>query len=258
VVPERFHRFWIAFDGLAADVEHTAWGAVVTDARSPDVWDNNYARVDRAGPVSVREVEANLLPALRAVGTTVEHLVSFRHEAHGSLLDELSARGHRLSWDMVMVSTERPSRGAADTVEELVPGEELWDAAARALRDAFRVEPDSAVDQLIRLDREVLSPAGRRWFGVRDGGRDVVSVGTLLVLDGVAYVDDVATLPAARGRGHASAVVSRIVAEARASHADEVYLLVDPDAAPVIAMYERLGFRDAGRLASTRGPMPVA
>jgi ribosomal protein S18 acetylase RimI-like enzyme len=102
-----------------------------------------------------------------------------------------------------------------------------------------------------------LEPAGKRWFGVREGGR-VVSAGTLLVLDGAAYIDDVATLPGSRGRGYASAVVRTIVQEARRAGAAEIYLLADPGAPRVIAMYERLGFREVGRLASTRGPTPAA
>jgi hypothetical protein len=37
-----------------------------------------------------------------------------------------------------------------------------------------------------------------------------------------------------------------------------VTLLADPGAARVIAMYERLGFREAGRIVSSRGPTPAA
>jgi ribosomal protein S18 acetylase RimI-like enzyme len=34
-----------------------------------------------------------------------------------------------------------------------------------------------------------------------------------------------------------------------------VSLFVDPDNLPVVQMYERLGFREVGRLASTKGPV---
>ena len=115
-LPEQLHRFWIALDDLVADVLPTTWGAVVTDARFPDVWDTNYARVDVASAVSLARIEADLLPALRRAGIQVEHVVSFHHEAHGDLLAELSSRGHRISWDLAMVLDGPP--GAAGAVQE--------------------------------------------------------------------------------------------------------------------------------------------
>jgi ribosomal protein S18 acetylase RimI-like enzyme len=256
-VPEAFHRFWIALDALAADVRPTQWGAVVADAGAPDVWDLNYARLDADRAISLDEIEDALLPALRANGVAVEHVLSFRHRAHRAALDALTARGHRLGWDALLAATRYAEPVRDVGVEELGAGNELPTVVADVLREGFAVQPDAAVEQLVRLNRDVLRPSGKRWFGVRDDGR-VVSAGTLLLIDGVAYIDDVATLPRWRGRGFASTVVHRIVAEARAAGAGEVYLLADPDAPTVIAMYERLGFREVGRLASTRGPTPGA
>ena len=51
----------------------------------------------------------------------------------------------------------------------------------------------------------------------------------------------------------ASAIVSRAIELARGSGAEHVSLFADPDALPVVRMYERLGFRGVGRLASTKG-----
>ena len=255
-VPEGFHRFWVAFDHLAPEVRPTPWGAVVTDPDSPDVWDVNYARVDREGPVSVEEVEGALLPALRSAGVTVEHVVSFRHREHGDLLAALAARGHHLGWDAVLATGGELAAVGGATVEELVARDVRSTVVADVLREGFAVQPDAAIEQLVRMDLD-LEPAGKRWFGVREGGR-VVSAGTLLVLDGAAYIDDIATLPGSRGRGFASAVVRTIVREARGAGATEIYLLADPGTPRVIAMYERLGFREVGRLASTRGPTPAA
>jgi len=258
-VPVRadFHRFWSRLDAIVADVRPTPWGAVVTRPDAPDVWDVNYARVDAHDPVSLDDVEASLLPALRAADVGVEHVVSFDPESHGALFEAIVAKGHRVSWDALLVLEGRPPPVEDHRVEELVDAGELDGVVRAVLREWFEVEPDAAIGQLVRLDRDVLRAAGKRWFGIRDGGR-VVSAGTLLELDGLAYVDDVATLPASRGRGHASAVVTRIAEEARRAGAGEVMLLADPGAARVIAMYERLGFREAGRLVSSRGPTPAA
>ena len=259
-LPEPLHRFWVSLDELVADVLPTPWGAVVTDARFPDVWDTNYARLDVATEVSVATIEADLLPALLRAGGRVEHVVSFHHEAHGELLAELSARGHRISWDLAMVLDGTPGRpGASEedvAVEELPSDDELWTAAAGSMRDSFGIEPAAAAEQLLTLERAVLAPAGKRWFAVRDDHGRPVSLGTLLVLAGTGYVDNVATDPAARGRGYAGAVVTRIGEESRRAGADGPFLLCDPGSAAIVRFYERLGFSPVGFLASTKGPIP--
>ena len=261
-LPEQLHRFWIALDDLVADVLPTTWGAVVTDARFPDVWDTNYARVDVASAVSLARIEADLLPALRRAGIEVEHVVSFHHEAHGDLLAELSLRGHRISWDVAMVLDGPPGAAGAVqegvAVEELHPGEELWAAAAGSMRDVFAIEPAAAVEQLLTLERAVLAPAGKRWFAVRGEDGRPVSLGTLLVLDGTGYIDNVATDPAARGRGYASTIVTRIGLETHRAGAAGPFLLSDPGSPATVRFYERLGFAPAGFLASTKGPTPAA
>ena len=258
-LPEPLLLFWISLDDLVADVLSTPWGAVVTDARFPDVWDTNYARVDVATEVSAATIEADLLPALVRAGAQVEHVVSFHHEAHGELLAELSARGHRISWDLAMVLDGIPGRSGEDIpVEELMPGDELWSAAAGSMRDSFGIEPAGAVEQLLTLERAILAPAGKRWFAVRDDDDRPVSLGTLLVLAGAGYVDNVATDPAARGRGYAGAIVTRIARETRDAGAAGPFLLTDPGSPAIVRFYERRGFASVGFLVSTKGPMPDA
>jgi ribosomal protein S18 acetylase RimI-like enzyme len=254
-VPEHVVRFWRALDDLVANVRPTPWGAVVTDPRSPAIWDTNYARVDRPVAVGADEIERDLLPALSAVGAPVEHVLTFHHEVHASLLAELSARGHRIGWDLLLDLPGPPSVIGSAAVEELEAGEELWSRFVASLA-LFGVEPPDAVAQLVALELDVLGPGGKRWFGVRDGRGEIVSLGALLVLEGVGYVDNVATFPEARGRGYASAVTAEIAMRARSAGADRTILLADPDDGAVVRMYERLGFRPAGRLASTRGPLP--
>ena len=76
-----------------------------------------------------------------------------------------------------------------------------------------------------------------------------MALGALVLLAGLGYVDHVVTFPEARGRGHARAIVSRIVHEARAAGAGRIFLLVDPEGP--VSLYERLGFHEATRIAST-------
>jgi ribosomal protein S18 acetylase RimI-like enzyme len=258
-VPDHVTGFWRALDACFGRVRPTWWGAVVTDDRYPAIWDANYARIDHAdADLRATDIEAELLPALAGVGADVMHVVSFDPDATGSLLAELSTRGHRLTFDLVMDLQGRPVPPAAEvTVEALSPGDELWGRVAASLT-LFGVEDRDAVDQLRGIERDVMTPAGKRWFGVRDERGTLVSLGALLVLEGVGYLDNVATFPEARGRGLATAITAQITQEAVGAGAEHVCLFADPDAAPVVAMYERLGFRDVGRLAATRGPVPTS
>jgi ribosomal protein S18 acetylase RimI-like enzyme len=253
-IPEYVHRFWRALDDRIARVEPTWWGAVVTDARFPRVWDTNYARIDAPAPdLRVAEIATALLPALERVGTETFHVVSFHAEQTTDLLAELSTLGHALSWDVVMDLTEQPGGVAVAPVDELASGPELW-SRVRASLDLFGVDPDVA-PQLVELDRALTMEGVKRWFGVRDEQGAIVSLAALVELQGVGYLDNVVTFPQARGRGLASALTARLVAEALQGDAEHVTLFADPDDASVVRLYERLGFREAGRLASTRGPV---
>ncbi len=258
-VPDHVVRFWRALDACFAHVEPTWWGAVVTDERFPAIWDANYARIDVASDdLAAADVERELVPALTAVGTEVMHVVSFDPEATGPLLAELSTRGHLLTFDLVMDLEGPPKRVATDAAtEELPSGSELWERVTETMT-LFGVTDPAAIGQLGEIERDVMAPSGKRWFGVRDAAGTIVSLGAMIVRDGVGYLDNVATFPAARGRGLASAIASRLAYEAGVAGARHVFLLADPQAGHATRMYERLGFRGVGRLAATRGPLPAA
>jgi ribosomal protein S18 acetylase RimI-like enzyme len=240
---------------LLAEVRETPWGAVVTDGRFPALWDANYARVDAPPPrLTAEDIEQELLPALVRAGSDTLHVVSFFPDRTTRLLSELSSRGHRLRWESVMELRVAPDAPHV-RIKELTPGEELWSAVGGSLELFGTTSPD-AVAQLQQLEQEVLTPGGKRWFGVVEDGR-IVSLAASLVLDGVAYVDNVATFPEARGRGLATAVTAHLAREGLEAGASTVSLLADPDSPEVVRMYRQLGFRETGRLASTRGPMPT-
>jgi ribosomal protein S18 acetylase RimI-like enzyme len=252
-IPEHIHRFWKALDELHFHAEPTWWGAVVTEARFPAIWDFNYARVDVPAPdLTLSEVAAALLPALAEVGTDTFHVLFFHAEETTDLLVELSTIGHTLSWDLVMDLRDEPTVRPVDVrVEPLEAGDELWSR----VRDSLSLfGNDAAVaDQLTSIEQETFSAGHKRWLGVRDDDGEIVALAALVLLEDVGYLDNVATFPQARGRGLASSIVSRAIDLARGSGADHVSLFAEPDDVAVVHMYERLGFREAGRLASTRG-----
>jgi GNAT superfamily N-acetyltransferase len=253
-LPDDLIRFWRALDDRLSAVRPTWWGAVVTDDRFPAIWDTNYARIDRpVDGLRLREVEEILVPALELVGSEIFHVVSFFPEETRDVLSELSSRGHTLSWDVVM-----RFEGAVDTdarrpvVDEMGAGAELWDTVEASL-SLFEITDPGVVRQLRRLEEEVLSRCGKRWFAVREDGKPA-SIAALLELARVGYLDNVATFPHARGKGYASALTAHAVETALAGGAEQVYLFVDPEGP--LRMYRRLGFEEVGRVASTKGPIP--
>ncbi len=253
-LPDLVVRLWREMDSGLDRVQPTPWGAVVTDRRFPAVHDVNYARIEPGQTRPTREeVEQALLAALDAVGAGVMHVVSFDPGADRDLLAALSSDGHRLSFDAVMVSEEPPAPPSI-AIEELTSNERLWGWVADSLA-LFGVSDPTQVRQMVAIERDVLAPAGKRWFGVTEGD-EPIALAAGLVLDGVGYLDNVATVPRARGRGLASALASRAALEALDAGADEVFLVADPQAPRIMRMYERLGFREAGRLGATRGPRP--
>jgi hypothetical protein len=49
-------RFWRAQDKCYDRVDHTWWGAVISDPRYPAIQEPNYARVETTQPVDLDEV----------------------------------------------------------------------------------------------------------------------------------------------------------------------------------------------------------
>jgi len=240
-------RYFTAADALLRRVRPTWWGAVVTDERFPDIYDLNYARVTAPAPdLGLDEVLDELRPALREGGSRHLHVVVLDPAGAPRLVEEARAAGHRISHDTVM-EFRGPPPAAGEGVEEADPADpRLWDVMRSAYRE-FDVTDQNVVEQLLRWNREVLAPAGRRYFLARRDGR-VAGMGAVQVREGVAYVDDVVTFPEHRRRGVASAVVRRLVREAAAG-AGATFLLADrPDP---IRLYRAIGFEETGRLVST-------
>jgi GNAT superfamily N-acetyltransferase len=246
-------RFWRAQDALFARVDPAWWGAVVSDPRFPSIHDANYARVETKEPVTLDEIEARLLPALERSAARQAHVVVFFPEEQTDLLVATSTRGERLAWDLVM---SHPGSGSScgDThVEEVGTfDEDLWQVVRQAVR-MFGISDEATLDQALALERDVMLPAGRRWFAARDEGT-VVGLASLTVLEDLGFVDLVATFPHARRRGHATALTHRALAEAGNVGAAPTYLLAEPGAAAV-QLYERLGFERVTHVASWITPL---
>ena len=240
-------RFWRAHDDLFERTQTRWWGAVVADARFPAIQEPNYARVETRQPVRLEEIEDALVPAMRVSGSERSHVVIFHPEDQTDLIAAASTRGDRIAWDLVMVT---PGRDVEPTgsVEDVSGFDGPFLVAHRDSVRLFDVTDEETLDQLQAMERDVLIPAGRRWFAVVDDGRRV-ALAALLVLERTGFIDHVVTLPDARRRGHAEALTRRIVSEATAMGAERTYLLAEPEGGAV-RIYDRIGFELVAHLAS--------
>src|SRR5205085_11888323 len=135
------------------------------------IWDANYARIDRpAAGVRASDLRRDLEPSLARVGATSFHVVSFFPAETAPLLSELSSAGHRLSWDVAMEWSGRPSTVSPEAVVEEIDPDPSFRARLLRSFSLFDVREPAALAQLARLERDVLGPDVKRWFAVRVDG----------------------------------------------------------------------------------------
>jgi GNAT superfamily N-acetyltransferase len=244
-------RLIVAMDDLLERTDPQPWGAVVTESRLPLIYDANYARLDGPLDVALDEVEAVLIPALDRSGARFVHVVTLAPEATPRLMADARARRLEINVDSAM-RLGTPRRPPKDhDVRVRPPDADLW-ADVRVALPEFDVRDPRVIDQVVTWQREILAPAGKRWFSVELDGK-TAGMGSLFVRAGVAYVDDVITMPSARRRGVASAIVMHMADVAYGEGAEHVYLLAD-EPGP-IRLYEGLGFETVGEVASVLEPL---
>lgn len=247
-------EMFIALDDLLERVDRTWWGAVVSHSRFPLIWDVNYARVDGPRPdLTLQEVRSALVPAVREAGVMHEHIVLFDPDGSPALLHELERSGSRLLWDTAMeLPGPRHEEETGHRVKEVtVFDQAFWDSQRLAMAE-FDVRDADVIEQLVAWERDLLVPFGKRWFAVREDG-DIVGSAALVRHGEVGYIDNVVTFPRARRRGIAAAMVVRVAEEAFEDGATRMFLLADRPGP--IRLYERLGFRSVGRIASSLRPL---
>jgi ribosomal protein S18 acetylase RimI-like enzyme len=226
-------------------VEPHPWGELVVTPSLPRVWDANFAIVDRWDG-SASELRDELEHVQRAAGFAHRRSVILDEQLAGHLWDELVALGWEFaSRYLVMAQYRPPDRPADGAIEVLGVGEVDWANGRRAM---IATEPfgddDELGAQLVELDRRLAREMEVRHYAALCHG-EVASYAGLYLEDGVAQIEDVATLEEFRGRGLARAVVLQAVDEARLAGAELVFLVADEQDWPK-DLYRRLGFDPIG------------
>ena len=226
----------------AAEVRDVAGGVAVIDPRYR--WSHDDNRLLLSEAVTADEVEA-VATAVAADAGWPHRAAALRWSGAGTVAGELARR--RWQAEELLLMARRPDPVAGGNRAEVVPQEsvhELWDRSWRHDGVAPADRLDEVVGQLVGREHR-----NDRVVAVTDvvGGEAgcVVAAGQLRVDGATAAVESVLTDVGARGRGHADAVLARILALAADAGCDLVVLEADAADWPR-HWYARRGFRVVG------------
>jgi ribosomal protein S18 acetylase RimI-like enzyme len=227
-------------------VEEFDWGLLIHNPETPNIWSGNYLQIRST------DLDAGALAELAdEIQGPLEGI------KHRDIVPANPDYGERLvqgfesleGWDVVrsvyMVLSREPDRevGSAREVERA--------AVASVRRAVADDDPDftrEAVEQRLIRDARLDSVGNGRWFAAPADGEP----GSACVLydhEGVGQIETVVTLPEARNRGLATAVVMAAVDASRHAGHELTFIVADAEDWPW-KLYERLGFDRVGELCS--------
>ena len=217
----------------------TRFGPALFNDTLSTIWSLNVLRAEQPGDATAEEIVAE--------ADRVQAELGHRRVILPPGAAVLEEGFRRLGWkpDHFLFMVYRGGGEPADTarVEEVEP------RRLRRLREEIIREwqPDAdekTVSEMNAANLLQVKAANSRIFGIVEAG-EVVSSAQLFSDGGTAQVEDVATLPAYRGRGHAKALVNRAVEEAVAGNHEFIFLVAEGHDWPK-KLYNRLGFEQVG------------
>ena len=235
---------------LGHEIEERDGARFVRFVRTPMVWDANYIQ-----PFEIADFDQ----ARRLLGLVEDWLEAFSHRrvfADPStpevFLALLAAEDYQASPTLQLV-LEGELAGERPAPREIRPiqAQSDWESLAtlkrvRDVEDCERTGREiwdaSVTQQMVEVVR-VKAP-DVQFFIAREDERDVAYFSSYPGKDGVGMVEDLFTLPEARGRGIARALIHHCVEDARRRGAKAVLIGADPTDTPKNA-YVAMGFRPA-------------
>ena len=235
-----FQRAAIA--ACADEVIDGPWGPVVRTPSLDGVWALNAVLVERGTPALTADELAAPLSELVPTGRWPSILVE--DEAVAAAVEPAFAeRGWRIQHELFMGLRRAPDREADTSSVREATEDEVAALMDQWFADDFADQGAEVLAQLTEMARRERHAHPGRAFVAGDG-RALCHV---YLGDGVAQVEDVYTAPDARGQGHARALVTRAITEARAADPRLVCIVADADDTPQ-KLYARLGFDPIGRV----------
>lgn len=230
--------------GLEAIVEEVVplpMGFALRTRSLPRVWTLNQVCVTAPAPADdvVAAAEA------QQADLGFRHVVVNHGPTAAALAEPLGTAGWRMERLVFMLLGDEPAPPADRSAVVELSEDEMLPLMRRWLKEELPACTDEEADDVAAYS--LLE--GRRWdevaYGIRDPASTPLAV-TKLRHDGPTWwVEDVYTVPAARGRGHARALVTHAVEVARAAGPELVFLLADADGRPQ-HLYASIGFRPVG------------
>ena len=238
---EQIHAFMRhSEEGVCDEVVPTAHGVAMLTPSLPLVWQVNAVRVDEPEAQA-----ADVMAEADEVQARFGHrkLVTHDEQLGARLAPELAEAGWNVFRVLIMLRRRPPDRppqpGAAAEVSRAV--------GAAALAAFRREQPfgwqDEAVRQLAEMDDRYTRVVAARDFASPPD--DPACACRLYAHDGIGQVDEVGTLEARRGRGHARAAVGTAADAASSDGCEQVFMVTDAADWPQ-ALYRSLGFEEIG------------
>jgi GNAT superfamily N-acetyltransferase len=229
---------------IAHDVRPIDAGLVITAPALAAVWAVNQLRVTQ--PLGFDELVA--LADRELAGTGYRH-IAIEDQASGSRLEPaFRGAGWKVERDLLMILADRPDRDADTSVvvdateDEVMALMERWH-----LGDAGPRPDRTEIAQLVDYNRLEARALGARLLGVRSRDGQLASIGQLRSDGTIGQVEDVYTVPEARGHGYARAVVTRATELARVAGNELIFITADDLDWPKL-LYRKVGFRPAGHI----------
>jgi GNAT superfamily N-acetyltransferase len=225
----------------ADEVRPIEAGWVVSTPSLPVVWAMNHLRVRL--PLTFEtlvELADEQLAHSRYLQITLEN-----QDAGPALEETFRAAGWKTDRELLMLWAAAPDREADTTVVVDAEEDEVLEMMRRWHgEDELNAR---ALDQLVEYNRREARACGDRLLGVRSSDGQLVAICKLRSHESIAEVEDVYTVPEARGRGFGRAVVTRAVELARDAGRDLIFINADDNDWPK-ELYARIGFRPLGRI----------
>lgn len=244
---------------LRAPEEHTidALGARIEDASLAvsqpaqqsffDGWVLRYSPGKAKRARSINSIGAGVLP----FDAKLEHCIDFYQQHRLPCLFRITpfSQPHSLDADLAAADfgahqDTRVMAVALSNIDRSVPPSAAQSVTVEQFATAFctlhRLDSSKAGAERERYARA----AGRGAFVVQFDGDTPVACGSLAVEGKFAGIFGMVTAAEYRSRGVATAIVAKLLNDARAAGAETAYLQVEADNAPARRAYSKFGFRD--------------
>jgi ribosomal protein S18 acetylase RimI-like enzyme len=246
----RIHRFEREVEMAGTKNVPSPLGFGVLTPELPLRYDSNYFFLERAADAHEALGEADRIFADSGHDDRV--IVTFDDDLGERLRPQFDALGWRTMRHLFMAHRRPPEKTADLSLVKEVDQAALRPGRTREILAQPWGRPEVA-EQILDSKLLVGHRAETRFFAIEADG-EIVAWTDLYVAQGVAQIEDVATVVEHRGRGYATAVVLRALEEGRRAGADLVFLVADGEDWPKV-LYQRLGFDEIGRLHKFATPL---